>query len=139
MVAGTAHLTRPSPRQKGKGQAHPEQRVITGGLFTQRVQRTQDAAEPCRRRASTRPREPTGPVTTSLARPEDIARIQAIARGKRKQFDTTVYDDPRGLTPVPKLADTTETRPSMTLNEAEGFVRSQERKTKLRQKRGAVS
>ena len=68
----------------------------------------------------------SGAVTTSQTRPADIARLQATARAKRKVYDTTVFDDPPGLTPIPKLDGTTETQ-SMTPDSVENFVRAQER------------
>ena len=68
-----------------------------------------------------------GPVTSTQAKPEDLARIQAAARAKRRQFDTTVYDDPKGLKPIPTLDGTASTSPSLTPDEAEDFVREQAR------------
>ena len=68
-----------------------------------------------------------GPVTTSRAKPADVARLQAAARAKRKQYDTWVSDDPKGLTPLPRLDGTTDTVPSLTQKEAEDLARAQAR------------
>jgi hypothetical protein len=66
-------------------------------------------------------------VTTSRARPADVARLQAAARATRKQYATNVSDDPKGFEPLPKLDGTTVTVPSLTQNEAENLARSQAR------------
>jgi hypothetical protein len=42
-----------------------------------------------RKNTTTRAR---GPVTTSQARPEDIARLLAAKRATRKVYDTTVFE-----------------------------------------------
>ena len=64
----------------------------------------------------------SGAVTTSRAKPEDIARLQASARAKRKLYD----DSPGGLRAVPKLGTSTETA-SMSPDELEDLVRAQKR------------
>jgi hypothetical protein len=79
-----------------------------------------------RKNTTTRAR---GPVTTSQARPEDVARLLAAKRGQRKVYDTDVFDEPVGLTAIQRLDGETDTRPSLTPDEAEDLVREQARRT----------
>jgi hypothetical protein len=77
-----------------------------------------------RKNTTTRAR---GPVTTSHSKPEDIARLLAAKRATGREYATTVFDDPPGLQPIPKLDGTTSATASLTPNEAEDLVRDQQR------------
>ena len=65
----------------------------------------------------------SGLVTTSRAKPEDIARLQASARSKRKLYS----DTPGGLRAISKVGTSTKNG-SMPPDELEDLVRAQERK-----------